>query len=291
MRIAVTGANGFIGRQLCPYLQEHLNADIVAMMRNPDRAGEQILNLSDSDENLIARLGNLDCLIHLAARAHSIDSTQTDFDRDNLLLSQRIAHLCDLAKIPRLIFLSSIKVNGDSTQGRAPYSADEKPQPKDAYGASKLASEQAIRKRLENTQTRVVIIRPPLVYGDHNKGNLGSLGKLIRLRIPLPFGKLKNKRDLVSIENLCSLIALVTTHPQAVDQIFLVSDGISRTTGEIANLLAEREGIRTTSFSMPDWTFNLLGLIKPQMIERLTGDLQVDINKTLTLLGWKPHSR
>lgn len=290
MRIAVTGANGFVGQSLCPYLQQKLDADLVTLTRNPSVINAQQLGFSATDDELIANLSKIDCLIHLAARAHTNQSTVADFERDNIALSARIARLCVAANIPRLIYLSSIKVNGNSTSERAPFSADELPQPEDIYGQSKLASEQTLKQHLANTKTQLVIIRPPLVYGDNNKGNLQSLEKLIDAGFPLPFGNIKNQRDLVSIENLCALIALTISHPDAANETFLISDGIVRNTKEIVQLLATRQGKHAVFFNIPNGIFNLVKKFKPQPLERLTGDLQVDIAKTRSILGWNPHN-
>jgi len=287
MRIAVTGANGFIGQQLCPYLQEQLKADIITLTRSPSTIGNKALSFSVSDEQLISDLSQVDCLIHLAARAHS-NATAADLDRDNLALSERVAKLALAAKVARVIYISSIKVNGDSTQDRAPFTADETPQPDDDYGRSKLASELILKRYFANTPTELVIIRPPLVYGSNNKGNLKSLEKLIRLGLPLPFANLNNQRDLVSIENLCALISLTVAHPHAANQIFLVSDGISRNTKEIVELLAKYQNRQLRFFKMPNWVFAVLKKYKPQVSERLTGNLQVDITKTRSFLDWSP---
>ena len=257
MRIAVTGANGFIGQQLCPYLQAQLKADIVTLTRTPLVIGNKALSFSASDEQLISTLSQVDCLIHLAAKAHS-NATAAELERDNLILSERVARLAIAAKIPRVIYISSIKVNGDSTQGRSPFIADETPLPDDDYGRSKLASELILKKHLTNNSTELVIIRPPLVYGSNNKGNLKSLEKLIRLGLPLPFANLNNQRDLVSIENLCALISLTVAHPNAANETFLVSDGISRSTKEIVQLLAKNQHKQIRFFKMPDWVFALL---------------------------------
>jgi nucleoside-diphosphate-sugar epimerase len=264
MRIAVTGANGFIGQSLCLFLQQQLSANLITLTRNPSVISDTQLGFSATDDDLIRSLRATDCFIHLAARAHSNHSTVEDFERD--------------------------KVNGNSTNGRAPFSADELPRPEDIYGESKLASEQTLKRCLANTNTQLVIIRPPLVYGDKNKGNLQSLEKLIHTGIPIPFGKSNNLRDLVSIENLCTLITLAITHPNAANETFLVSDGVARSTKEIVQLLAMRQNKPAKFFNLPNWIFSVAEKLKPQLIERLTGDLQVDIAKTRSLLGWNPHN-
>ncbi len=280
MKIAVTGATGFIGKALCPYLTDRLGAGIIAIDRH---------NLSASDEHLSATLKDVDCLIHLAARAHTNNATTEDFERDNQQLCRRIAAIVLAANIPRVIYLSSIKVNGESTKDRAPFTAEDSPAPEDDYGKSKLACEEILQNSFVNSNTRLVIIRPPLVYGHYNKGNLAALQRLIQHDIPLPFANIRNKRDLVSMENLCSLISLCCTSAAAADHTFLASDGVSRTTAEIVELLAQQLKKPVRLFSVPTTVFSLLAIIKPDAISRLTGDLQVDINKTKSLLGWSPE--
>jgi UDP-glucose 4-epimerase len=285
IHIAITGANGFIGNQLCSYIEQHLNAKIIRITRNT------LPCFAQSNDELIAQLQQVDCLIHLAARAHA-RSSNADFERDNIQLSERVAQICIAAKIPRLIYLSSIKANGNSTSARAPFSAEEAPSPEDDYGISKWQVEQMLNRETVATQTELIIIRPPLVYGDKNKGNLGSLVSVIKKGIPLPFAAIKNKRDLVSIENLCSLITTCITHPNACGQTLLVSDGITRTTTEIIQLLCEKEQLQCTLFKIPSVMFRILHRYKPirAYIESLTGDLQVNIQKTKTLLNWQPKA-
>lgn len=290
MKIAVTGATGFVGQALCPYLESQLRADIIKLTREPTHSGHQTLALTMSDHDIIAALEGIDCLIHLAARAHNHKSTELDFKRDNVELTARIATLCASAKIPRVIYLSSIKVNGNSTNGRTPYTADELSQPDDEYGRSKLECERILMECFSGTETKLTVIRPPLVYGKNNKGNLQTLETLIAKKIPLPFGGLNNRRDLISLSNLCNLISLCVTHPKAINETFLASDDKARSTKEIIELLAARKGIPTRFFKVPTWAFSFLNVLAPQTIERLTGDLQVDIKKTKSLLDWNPNS-
>lgn len=298
MQIAVTGSTGFIGQYLCPYLTEHLPADVISISRRPHATTpHSSLTFSSSDAELVMHLKNTtQCMIHLAARAHTEHSSLADFQRDNVALSQRIGKICVAAEVPRLIYISSIKVNGNSTRDRTPYMADEIPKPDDIYGQSKWDSELLLQQITAGTKTELVIIRPPLVYASdsyakNNKGNLLTLANWVNKGIPLPFAKIHNKRDLVSIKNLCSLILLTVTHPAAANQIFLVSDGASRKTQEIVQLVSMHTHAKSKFFAVPNWIFQALKRLKPlhHKIESLTGDLQVDIAKTKTLLGWRPE--
>lgn len=286
MKIAVTGATGFIGKALCSYLTEQRGAGIISLGRHEHSSD---INLSRSDADCAAGLRGVDCLVHLAALAHTHKVTKEDFERNNQQLCRRIATIALTARIPRVVYLSSIKVNGETTQGRAPFTADDLPDPQDEYGKSKLACEKILRDALTNSGIELVIIRPPLVYGSHNKGNLAALQRLIQRGIPLPFAGIRNRRDLVSLDNLCSLISLCCTKPEAAGHTFLASDDQSRSTADIVRLLAHQMQKPARLFRLPALTFTLLGLLKPDEVTRLTGDLQLDISKTKSLLGWSPQ--
>jgi UDP-glucose 4-epimerase len=296
MRIAITGSNGFIGSHLQPYLTQHLQADIISITRT-SKTPLQHNNLSFSltDNELTTQLRkNTNCMIHLAARAHTNRSSNEDFQRDNVVLSQRVGKLCVAAEIPRLIYISSVKVNGNMTH-KKPFSADEAPSPTDAYGQSKWDAERHLQKMTAGTKTQLIIIRPPLVYtnnvyGGDNKGNIKILEIWVKNGIPLPFSGINNRRDLVSIENLCSLISTVAVHPSAPNHIFLVSDGISRSTQDIVQLVSKNSRLKAKFFTVPNWLFLSLKKISPlrNKIESLMGNLEVDISKTQSMLGWSP---
>ena len=98
---------------------------------------------------------------------------------------------------------------------------------------------------------QVVIIRPPLVYGKGVKGNFAKLLKLTSLSIPLPLASIKNKRSMVSIENLVSLITTCLVHPNAANEVFLVSDDCDLSTPELLNLIAKIGGFRSIVFRFP----------------------------------------
>jgi nucleoside-diphosphate-sugar epimerase len=286
MKIAVTGATGFVGQALCPYLADRLGATIIQLNRHT-LAGE--LSLSHSDAALTEALADIDCLVHLAARAHTRHATADDFKRDNQQLCTRLAQIAINAEIPRVIYLSSIKVNGESTRDCRPFTPDDKPAPEDDYGKSKFECELILKELLKDTQTQLVVIRPPLVYGRLNKGNLAALQRLIELGIPLPFANIHNKRDLVSLHNLCSLISDCCTKSEAAGHTFMVSDGVARSTAEIIELLATSMQRQARVFGVPNFFFNALGWAKPDITKRLTENLEVDISATKQILNWNPE--
>jgi len=191
------------------------------------------------------------------------------------------------AGVLRFIFLSSIKVNGEFTL-EEPFKADSKPKPEDPYGQSKYAAETELLKLHEPGKFEVVIIRPPLVYGPGVKANFASLLKLIQLRLPLPFSLVQNKRSYVSVYNLTDLIFCCLRHPAAAGKVFLVSDDEDLSLPALIGKISESLGIRPMLFPLPIWILNILTLPKKQIRLRLFSNLQVDIQKTKELLGWKP---
>ena len=137
----------------------------------------------------------------------------------------------------------------------------------------------------------VTIIRAPLIYGPGAKGNFESLIRWVSLGIPLPFGGIThNARSLVSIDNLIDLIFLCVSHPNAANQILLVSDGEDVSTTELLREVGKALGRPARLFCMPLGLVSLvLGLIgKKAVSQRLIGTLQLDISKTRQLLGWRP---
>lgn len=189
-----------------------------------------------------------------------------------------------------LVFISSVKVNGESTQAGRAFTETDEPNPQDAYGQSKHEAEQCLRQLAADTGMEVVIIRPPLVYGPGVKANFSALMRAVRRGWPLPLGAVRNQRSLVALDNLVDFIVTCITHPQAANQTFLVSDGQDLSTPELVRGMARAAGVPARLLPVPVWALQagatLLG--KRDAVQRLCGNLQVDISKTRNLLGWVP---
>jgi nucleoside-diphosphate-sugar epimerase len=188
------------------------------------------------------------------------------------------------------VFVSSVKVNGESTLiGRAFTEADA-PNPQDAYGKSKHETEVGLRQIAADTGMEMVIIRPPLVYGPGVKANFAALMRAVQRGYPLPLGAVHNQRSLVALDNLVDFIVTCITHPQAANQTFLVSDGQDLSTTELVRGMAQAAGVPARLLPVPMWALqvgaSLLG--KSDAVQRLCGNLQVDISKARSLLGWVP---
>jgi nucleoside-diphosphate-sugar epimerase len=231
------------------------------------------------------------CLIHCAACTvapiKSIENFRSINTHSTLYLAQQAAD----AGIKRFVFISSIKVNGESTSKKLPFTAFDTHCPQDPYGISKSEAEEQLMALGKETGLEIVIIRPPLVYGEGVKANFASLMKLVGKGIPLPFRAInQNKRSLVSVYNLVDLIKVCIDHPKAANQVFLVSDDNDLSTAEMVALMAKAQNNKNLALPVPVWCFKLIGklLNKNDVVDRLTGSLQLDITHTKETLGWQP---
>jgi nucleoside-diphosphate-sugar epimerase len=295
MNILVTGATGFIGNKLCQVLSMRGDA-VVAVARkqvNIDTNITVINKVLSKDTDWQDCLKDIDVVIHLAGRAHVMKDVSENpyqaYADINIHATKHLAEQAALSGVKRFIYLSSIKVNGERTKDVA-FSETESPQPEDDYGKTKYEAEKALNNIGKDTGMEVVIIRPPLVYGEGVKANFKSLIKLAQLNIPLPFGAIRNKRSLVYIENIIDFILLCTHHPSAANQTFLISDDDDVSITRLIQEIKEASGKRSLLIPVPQsWLKFVLQLIgKSSLSDRLLGNLQVDMTKAKTLLDWKP---
>jgi nucleoside-diphosphate-sugar epimerase len=233
-------------------------------------------------------------VVHAAARVHVMREEAVDalaeFRDINVQGTLKLARQAAESGVKRFIFISSIKVNGECTPTGKAFKADDLPSPMDPYGISKYEAEEALKHLGRETGMEVVIIRPPLVYGPGVKGNFMSLLGWLRRGIPLPLGAVRNRRSLVSIENLISLIVTCIDHPAAANQVFLVSDGEDLSTSQLLNRLSRAFGRRARLLPVPEWLLKLVASMfgMQAVAQRLCGSLQVNIDKNRELLGWLP---
>ncbi|MDC3200251.1 SDR family oxidoreductase [Porticoccaceae bacterium] len=300
MKVLVTGATGFIGSALIDVLITSPDYDVVGMIRskesyvkNPEveyRLGE----IGSSVREPI-NLNDIDVIVHTAGRAHIMhDRHQNpveEFRRVNTSGTINLARLAVDSGVKRFVFLSSIKVNGESTDLGIPFSIDSIEDPRDAYGVSKYEAERGLRDISRDTGLEVTIIRPPLVYGPGVKGNFNTLIRVLSSRIPLPLGSVKNnRRSMVGLDNLLSMIVTCVRHPMAANQTFLVSDKADLSTYSLLSVLGTSIGKPAVLFKFPivmlAFIAKFLGM--ETNAQRIMGTLQVDISHTCSQLGWEP---
>lgn len=294
--VLLTGANGFVGRQVATTLLAREFA-LTCALRQPGAgmagAREVTIDNIDASTDWSACLAGIDVVIHLAARVHVMDETSGDplgeFRKVNVDGSLNLARQAVAAGVKRLVYVSSIKVNGEATTG-TPYTAFDAPAPLDPYGQSKLEAEVALLGLACETGLEVVIVRPPLVYGPGVRANFRKLMQLVKSGVPLPLGAIANRRSMVALDNLADLLVVCASHPAAPGNVFLVSDGQDVSIAELLRLLAAGMGRRARLIPVPAALIagfaRLLG--KSAVADRLLGSLQVDIAHTRETLGWKP---
>jgi nucleoside-diphosphate-sugar epimerase len=244
--------------------------------------------------NWFPTLDGIDAVIHLAGRAHLIKDNDADpllaFRTVNVEATLNLARQAAAAGVKRFVFVSSVKVNGESTPQNRAFTEADAPNPQDAYGLSKYEAEQGLQQLTLGAQMDLVIIRPPLVYGPGVKANFAALLRMVQRGWPLPLGAVHNQRSFLAIDNLVDFIITSVTHPEAANQTFLVSDGQDLSTTELVNCIARLAGIPSRLLPVPTWALHAGALLlsKGDAMQRLCGNLQVDISKARILLGWKP---
>jgi nucleoside-diphosphate-sugar epimerase len=294
----VTGANGFVGSALCAALKNKGHT-VRAAVRDPARFaidGCEIVRVPvlDADTDWGEALSGMTTVIHLAARVHVMRDDASDpleeFRRVNVAGTEHLARSAAASGVKRLVYVSSIKVNGEATSGDSKFTEADTPSPQDPYGVSKYEAEQALHRIAEETGLEVVIVRPPLVYGADVKGNFAQMLRVLARGIPLPLASVRNLRSLVYVENLADALIRCATHPAAAGQTYLVSDGEDVSTPGLLRQLGDAMGRPARLFPWPAALLKLAGRLvgKADQVERLLGSLQVDSGKIRRELDWMP---
>lgn len=297
MNILVTGATGFVGRRLCARLQKSQGYNLTSAVRRPGSnapGSEVVIHEMDGQTNWQYALMDQHVVIHTAARAHIMNDEVADplaeYRRVNVDGTINFARQAAGAGVRRLIYISSIKVNGEQTPAGCPFRAEDAAAPADPYGVSKLESEIQLQRLAKDTGMEVVIIRPSLVYGPGAKGNFATMVRLVAKGLPLPLGSIRNRRSLLALDNLVDLIVTCISHPNAANQTFLAADGEDLSTTELLRGVANAMGIPSRLLPVPagllQFGAGLLG--KKALAQRLLGSLQVDIEHTRKCLNWTP---
>lgn len=305
-KVLVTGANGFVGRRVCLLLQKegykvrgavrdydgHRDADKAknaALVNNIVSVGN-----IDGSTDWSEALDDIDIVVHLAARVHVMQETSKtpleSFRSVNVHGTEQLARMAIEKGVKRFVYISSISIHGNSTGDRA-YTEDDEAQPHSPYAISKWEGELALRKIENESDLEVVIIRPPLVYGEGVGGNFLRLMQWTHRGFPLPLKKIMNKRSFIGIENLVDLIACCVSNPNAAGETFVASDGEDLSTPDLIERVAKLMDRSARLIPVPVRVIRKLGKIagKEDVLDRLCNSLQVDAKKARCMLDWKPR--
>ncbi len=296
--ILVTGGTGFVGAALLRQLLRD-GVETATSVRGAVAAAikdvqyHQVDGMTSITDWSVA-LEGVRSVVHCAARVHVMKDGANDplkaYREVNVEGTLNLARQAAQTGVRRFVFVSSIKVNGESTLTGSAFSADQEPAPLDAYGLSKLEAEKGLWQLAAQTGMEVVIVRPPLVYGPGVKANFASMMRWVSRGVPLPLGRINNARSMVSLDNLVDLLVTCLKHPAAAGQTFLVSDGDDVSTTELLRRTARAMGKRALLLPVPAPLLEMVAALlgKQAMAQRLCGSLQVNIDKTRSILGWEP---
>lgn len=255
MNIAITGNSGFVGVNLASYLENKGN-DIIGVSRTPLKSNE----LKYSDLNLTV-WSSINAFIHLAGKAHDLKKTykENDYYKINTELTKTLFDQFLVSDCQVFIYMSSVKAVADNVEGKLDENFE--PIPVTAYGRSKLAAENYILSKNIPEDKRVYILRPCMIHGPNNKGNLNLLYSFVSKGIPYPFGKYINSRSFVSVENLCFIINELMDNDKIASGVYNVADDDSISTIDLVKLMSEVLGTTNRILKLPKLFISFLAKI------------------------------
>lgn len=302
-RILVTGANGFVGRATNIALSYESTCIVSAIRYKdertemPDPNNDRYLDLPDlgSDFDITHSLQGFDTIVHLAARVHVMGEPATVATERHWAVNaegtRRLAEQAASAGVRRFVYLSSVKVLGESAPPDRPFTDTSPAAPVDPYGRSKLAAEDNLSRIADRTGMEAVVLRPPLVYGQGVRANFNALINLCNSPWPLPLGAVtQNRRSLVHVDNLADALRFACVDDGLVGRRALVADDTCLSTAELCRYLRRALSRPPRLVPVPTAWLNRAAAVlgKRAAADRLLGSLVVDPGLLRRERGWSP---
>lgn len=278
MNLYITGASGFVGKNLILYIlrYEHHNVQTIDLRRNRTTRFSKKTN----------------AIIHLAGKAHDLKKTTNaeEYYKVNYELTKELYDAFLNSDAEKFIFVSSVKAAADSVDGIL--TEDVAPSPQTDYGKSKLMAEEYIQAQPLPIGKQFYILRPCMIHGPGNKGNLNLLYQIVKKGIPYPLASFENRRSFLSVENLCFVIQKLI-EKDVESGIYQVADDEALSTNDVVSILAESNGQKANLWhvSKPIIKFiakigNLLHLpLNTEKLNKLTENYVVSNQKLKTAIG------
>ncbi|MBV9345754.1 MAG: NAD-dependent epimerase/dehydratase family protein [Gammaproteobacteria bacterium] len=298
--VVVSGAAGFVGRELCGALLR-AGYRVRALTRAPftlpgaDRAGLCVKLVPDlaAAERPAELMAGAEAFVHLAAHVHRLGEDPGSAERAaqrDVAMTERLALGANQAGLTRMVFVSSVKALADYSA--APLARDAPAQPTDPYGRAKLECEQRLSSLSRSLGLQVVVVRPPLVYGPGASANFRAMVRWVRRRVPLPLAGVRNRRSVVSVDNLADFLVRCLGRIEGQFNVFHVSDAEPVSTPQLLGYVAEGLGVRARLFPMPVGLLRALCALtgRPELAARLLGSLELETGDSFAALDWRPKT-
>jgi len=302
-QVVVTGADGFAGRAVCAHFRATgvTFRGLVRALRGGTAARPDLMPAGDlasiADGALANALRGAGTVVHLAGRAHVMHETATAprvaFRAANVAATERVARAAAQAGAAHFVFASSVKVNGEATPPERPFCESDPPDPRDDYAASKWEAECVLADVARETGLAVTVLRLPLLYGPGAKGNFAQLTEAVARGMPLPLGRIDNRRSLLGLGNFVAALDAVLRHPAPAPGTavtYFLADAAPVATPQLVRAIAAALGVAPRLLSIPPSLLRLAAACvgKGAAYERLAGSLEVDTTAFRTRFGWQP---
>jgi nucleoside-diphosphate-sugar epimerase len=303
--VLITGASGFLGSEFCRrWAQDGWKIRALARETSPEPPqgieSIRVRNAFDATELAGAMTGattvlHLGAMVHVA-RASGMDRLE-EFRRANVEWTRALLQASGSAGVSEFVFLSSVKVVGESNT--SPWNESTPPRPQDAYGLSKLEAEQVVLDHGRKGPLKTAVLRIPLAYGPGTKANMLQLFRAVRSGLPLPLGAIHNQRSLVYSGNLVAAVEALLACPGCWGETYFVSDGSDLSTPDLIRTIARALGRPARLVPVPSIILRAMGraadlaggLIPPVLssgaVSRLVDSLTVDISKITQATGYR----